>query len=186
MGRKISVDSATLMNKGLEVIEASRLFGFSPDEIDVVVHPQSVVHSMVEFVDGSVIAQLGTPDMRTPIAYALAWPLRIDGGSPRLDLLRAGPLSFEPPDLLRFPCLALAYAALRAGPAACIAANAANEVAVAAFLAGMLPFTAIARVIEQTLAAAPGAAPVDIDAVLALDEAARRSASTHLAALAGA
>jgi 1-deoxy-D-xylulose-5-phosphate reductoisomerase len=177
MGRKISVDSATLMNKGLEVIEASRLFGFEPSRIDVVVHPQSVIHSMVEFGDGSVVAQLGTPDMRTPIAYALGWPERIESGSATLDFARLGALSFEPPDLTRFPCLALAYRALRAGPAACIVLNAANEIAVEAFLQRRLPFVAIAAVIEEALGRLAPAAPRSVDEVLAIDDEARRMAA---------
>lgn len=183
MGRKISVDSATLMNKGLEVIEASWLFGFSPDRIGVVVHPQSVIHSMVEFGDGSVLAQLGTPDMRTPIAYCLGYPERFDSGSARLDFLTLGALTFEAPDLHRFRCLALAYAALRAGPAACIGLNAANEIAVEAFLAERLPFDRIAAVIDATLERMPAGAPADIDAVLALDAAARRLAAGRVEAI---
>jgi len=176
MGRKISVDSATLMNKGLEVIEANWLFGFAPSNIDVVVHPQSVVHSMVEFVDGSVLAQLGTPDMRTPVAYALGFPDRVASGSDTLDFLALGALTFEAPDRERFPCLGLAYDALRAGPAACIWLNAANEVAVDAFLARRLPFLGIAQVIEETLQQAPLQAPRSIDDVLQNDAMARRKA----------
>jgi 1-deoxy-D-xylulose-5-phosphate reductoisomerase len=151
MGRKISVDSATMMNKGLEIIEARWLFGASPEQIEVVIHPQSVVHSMVEYADGSVIAQLGHPDMRTPIAQALAYPERIEAGVSSLDLFRIGPLGFERPDFERFPALRLAHAALRSGGAAPATLNAANEVAVAAFLEGRLPFLQIA-VIEETLA----------------------------------
>ncbi|HEY4038461.1 MAG TPA: 1-deoxy-D-xylulose-5-phosphate reductoisomerase [Burkholderiaceae bacterium] len=181
MGRKISVDSATLMNKGLEVIEASWLFGFTPDRIDVVIHPQSVIHSMVEFVDGSVLAQMGTPDMRTPIAYALGFPQRISSGSPRLDLLKAGPLQFEAPDQNQFPCLRLAYQALRTGPAACIVLNAANEVAVDSFLKRELPFARIPAVIEEALARGLGAAPESIEAVIELDQAARRQTQSILA-----
>jgi 1-deoxy-D-xylulose-5-phosphate reductoisomerase len=180
MGRKISVDSATLMNKGLEVIEASWLFGFGPDLIDVVIHPQSVIHSMVEFVDGSVLAQMSAPDMRTPIAYALGFPDRIDSGSPRLDLLQAGPLQFEAPDLERFACLRLAYRALRAGPAACIGLNAANEIAVDSFLRRELPFSRIPAVIEQVLASSPEADPRSLEAVLELDDGARRRARSVL------
>ena len=138
MGRKISVDSATMLNKGLEVIEAHWLFAMPADRIEVVVHPQSVVHSMVEYADGSILAQLGQPDMRTPIAYGLGFPERIDSGVGPLDLMRLGRLDFEQPDLARFPCLALAFAALRAGQGACVALNAANEVAVEAFLSGRL------------------------------------------------
>jgi len=177
MGRKISVDSATLMNKGLEIIEATWLFGFPPESIDVVVHPQSVVHSMVEFVDGSVVAQLGTPDMRTPIAYALAFPERVASGSNSLDFLGVGQLTFEAPDRTRFPCLRLAYEALASGPGACVWLNAANEVAVAAFLARRLSFLGIARVIEATLAQAPLQSPRSLDDVLDADAAARRVAT---------
>jgi 1-deoxy-D-xylulose-5-phosphate reductoisomerase len=184
MGRKISVDSATLMNKGLEVIEATWLFGFPPDRIDVVVHPQSVVHSMVEFVDGSVVAQLGTPDMRTPLAYALGFPQRIASGSAFLDFLALGSLTFEAPDLQRFPCLRLAYEAAHAGGAASVWLNAANEVAVEAFLARRLPFLGIARVIEDTLARADVRAPRSLDEVLAADGAARRQAAALVAAAA--
>lgn len=184
MGPKISVDSATLMNKGLEVIEASWLFGFPPQQIDVVVHPQSVVHSMVEFVDGSVVAQLGTPDMRTPLAYALGFPERIESGSAFLDFLTLGHLTFEAPDLARFPCLRLAYEAARAGGAASVWLNAANEEAVAAFLARRLPFTAIAGVIEAALAQAPGAVPRSLAEVLEADAAARRCARSLIGAAA--
>src|SRR5260221_717036 len=129
MGRKISVDSATMMNKGLEMIEARWLFGVTREQIEVLIHPESIVHSMVEYLDGSVLAQLGNPDMRTPIAQALAWPQRIDAGVARLDLAQIGRLDFEPPDRARFPCLGLAYAALRAGGTAPALLNAANEVA---------------------------------------------------------
>ncbi len=184
MGRKISVDSATLMNKGLEVIEASWLFGFAPDRIDVVIHPQSVIHSMVEFGDGSVLAQLGTPDMRTPIAYCLGFPERVASGSSPLDFLSLSALTFEAPDLARFPCLRLAYAALRSGPAASIAVNAANEIAVEAFLERRLPFDRIAAVIEETLAATDSAAPASIDEVVAQDERARQRARERMALLA--
>jgi 1-deoxy-D-xylulose-5-phosphate reductoisomerase len=177
MGRKISVDSATLMNKGLEVIEASWLFGFGADRIEVVVHPQSVIHSMVEFVDGSVVAQLGTPDMRTPIAYALSHPERIDSGSATLDFARLGALSFEPPDTGRFRCLALAYEALAGGTARTATLNAANEIAVEAFLGRRLPFAGIARIIEETLNAVHEDEPASIDDVLAIDARARRTAA---------
>jgi 1-deoxy-D-xylulose-5-phosphate reductoisomerase len=176
MGAKITVDSATLMNKGLEVIEANWLFGFAPASIDVVVHPQSVVHSMVEFVDGSVLAQLGTPDMRTPLAYALGFPERVASGSDSLDFLTVGALTFEAPDRRRFPCLRLAYEALRSGPAACVWLNAANEVAVEAFLGRRLSFLGIAGVIEGVLEQAPLQAPRSIDDVLHEDAAARRRA----------
>ncbi|PJM91163.1 1-deoxy-D-xylulose-5-phosphate reductoisomerase [Achromobacter ruhlandii] len=176
MGRKISVDSATMLNKGLEVIEAHWLFAMPADRIEVVVHPQSVIHSMVEYDDGSILAQLGQPDMRTPIAYGLGFPERLDSGVGPLDLTRLGRLDFEKPDLARFPCLALSFAALRAGQGACIALNAANEVAVEAFLAGRLGYTWIARVIEATLEWQVGQSSVtlnSLDDVLALDAAAR-------------
>jgi 1-deoxy-D-xylulose-5-phosphate reductoisomerase len=169
MGRKISVDSATLMNKGLEVIEASFLFGVDVGRIDVVVHPQSVVHSMVEFADASIVAQCGTPDMRTPIAYALAYPERIESGSAALDFAALGALTFEPPDLARFRCLALAYEALREGGGVPATLNAANEIAVEAFLAHRLPFDRIGAVIEETLQAAHPRAPTHIDDVIELD-----------------
>ncbi|MEC5396354.1 1-deoxy-D-xylulose-5-phosphate reductoisomerase [Uliginosibacterium sp. H1] len=152
MGRKISVDSASMMNKGLEVIEARWLFGVEPGRIGVLIHPESVIHSMVEYVDGSVIAQLGNPDMRTPIAHAMAWPERIASGVERLNLAKVGKLSFEEPDLQRFPCLRLAFDALQAGGDACAVLNAANEEAVAAFLEGRLGFTGIAAVVESVLA----------------------------------
>jgi 1-deoxy-D-xylulose-5-phosphate reductoisomerase len=151
MGRKITVDSATLMNKGLEVIEAHWLFGVSAEQIDVVIHPQSIVHSMVELVDGSVIAQLGVTDMRLPIQYACSYPERWDGGLPVLDLSQAGRLEFHSPDHERFPCLGLAYRALRAQGTLAVVLNASNEVAVAAFLEGRLGFTAISTVIERTM-----------------------------------
>jgi 1-deoxy-D-xylulose-5-phosphate reductoisomerase len=176
MGRKISVDSATLMNKGLEVIEAHHLFGAPADVIDVVVHPQSLVHSMVEYVDGSVLAQLGNPDMRTAIALALAWPQRIESGVTPLDLAACAPLAFEAPDLLTFRCLALAYAALRAGGDAPAILNAANEVAVEAFLAGTLPFLAIADVVETVLAELPTQTVVDVPTLRERDRLAREAA----------
>jgi 1-deoxy-D-xylulose-5-phosphate reductoisomerase len=153
MGRKITIDSATLMNKGLEVIEAHWLFGVPGARIDVIIHPQSVVHSMVEFVDGSVIAQLGVTDMRLPIQYAFSWPERWEAPLPPLDLAKCRTLSFEEPDHGRFPCLGLAYRALAAGGASPVVLNAANEVAVAAFLDGRLPFPAIPRLIEDALEA---------------------------------
>ena len=180
MGRKISIDSATLMNKGLEVIEARWLFGLPVDRIDVVVHPQSVIHSMVEYVDGSVLAQLGTPDMRTPIAYSLAWPERIASGSAPLDFMKLSALTFEAPDLQRFPCLALAYAALRTGGAATIALNAANEVAVAAFLDGRIRFTDIAVVVDAVLQRDWSVLPGNVEQVRELDGVARRLASKQI------
>jgi 1-deoxy-D-xylulose-5-phosphate reductoisomerase len=151
MGRKITIDSATLMNKGLEVIEAHWLFGVTADQVDVVIHPQSIVHSLVELTDGSVIAQLGVTDMRLPIQYACSYPERWDGALPTLDLTRAGRLDFLAPDYERFPCLTLAYRALRSGDTFPVVLNAANEVAVEAFLDGKLGFTSIPRVIERTM-----------------------------------
>jgi 1-deoxy-D-xylulose-5-phosphate reductoisomerase len=176
MGRKISVDSATMMNKGLEVIEAHWLFGAAPEQIQVVVHPQSVVHSMVEFADGSVIAQLGHPDMRTPIAQALAYPDRVDAGVPPLDLFGIGSLGFERPDYARFPALGLAYAALKSGGSAPATLNAANEVAVAAFLEGRLPFLQITAVIEETLGALDCGPVHTLEEVLEADARARMRA----------
>jgi 1-deoxy-D-xylulose-5-phosphate reductoisomerase len=179
MGRKISVDSATMLNKGLEVIEAHWLFAMPPERIEVVVHPQSVVHSMVEYEDGSVLAQLGQPDMRTPIAYGLGFPDRLASGVGSLDLARQGRLDFEAPDLERFPCLRLSFEALKAGQQACIALNAANEVAVQAFLEERLPYTWIARVIDATLewqAGQPSATLGSLEDVLAVDAAARHYA----------
>ena len=151
MGRKISVDSATMMNKGLEVIEAHWLFAAPPERIEVVIHPQSMIHSMVEYEDGSVLAQLGNPDMRTPIAHALAWPRRLASGAAFLDFARLAPLEFQAPDFARFPCLRLAFAALEAGGTAPAILNAANEVAVQAFLDQRIRYTAIAAVVERTL-----------------------------------
>ncbi len=180
MGRKISVDSATMMNKGLEVIEARWLFDLAPERIEVVIHPQSIVHSLVEYVDGSVIAQLSNPDMRVPIAYALAHPDRIASGARPLDLAAMQNLSFERPDHERFPCLQLAYAALRAGGTAPTVLNAANEIAVEAFLAGRLPFTSIARVIAETLESIPGSEAGNLDAVMQADAAARRKAGERI------
>ncbi len=181
MGRKISVDSATMMNKGLEVIEAQWLFGVGRDALDVVIHPQSVIHSLVEYADGSVLAQLGHPDMRTPIAQALAYPERIDAGVARLDLAQLAALSFAAPDVERFPCLALAYAALAAGESAPAVLNAANEVAVAAFLEGRIRFTDIAAVCAEALARLPARALPALDDVLAIDGEARQVATAWLA-----
>jgi 1-deoxy-D-xylulose-5-phosphate reductoisomerase len=180
MGRKISVDSATMMNKGLEVIEARWLFDAGPEQIQVVVHPQSVIHSMVEYADGSVLAQLGNPDMRTPIAHALAWPERIDSGVASLDLFDIARLDFEAPDLERFPCLALAYQAIRAGGAAPAVLNAANEVAVAAFLDNRLGFTGIPALIEGVLERLPGGDATSLEALLAVDAEARALAEQRL------
>jgi 1-deoxy-D-xylulose-5-phosphate reductoisomerase len=169
MGRKISVDSATMMNKGLEVIEAHWLFGAEAQAIQVVLHPQSIIHSMVEYVDGSVLAQLGNPDMRTPIAHALAWPQRIDSGVESLDLFQVARLDFEQPDLQRYPCLKLAYQAIQAGGTASVILNAANEVAVEAFLSERLAFTGIARVVDETLQRLPANKVEDLDALLDID-----------------
>jgi len=184
MGRKISVDSATMMNKGLEVIEARWLFDVAPERIEVLIHPQSIVHSLVEYQDGSMIAQLSNPDMRVPIAHALAWPERIESGAKSLDLAAIRSLSFEKPDLSRFPCLGLAYEALRAGGTAPAVLNAANEVAVAAFLDRRLPFTGIAGVIADTLSAVPARAADDLNAVMAADTEARNVASSRILAMA--
>lgn len=173
MGKKISVDSATMMNKGLEIIEACWLFDTTLDNIDVVLHPQSIIHSMVEYVDGSIIAQLGQPDMRTPIAHALAWPDRIESGVERLDMLRIGQLNFESPDETRYPCLGLAKQALRMGGTASATLNAANEVAVQAFLDGMIRFTDIAATVEYTLSNSHNESASDIQTVLTADECAR-------------
>ena len=182
MGRKISIDSATMMNKGLEVIEACRLFDVGPGSVEVVVHPQSVVHSMVEYEDGSVLAQLGNPDMRTPIAHALAWPDRIASGVEPLDPVSTSRLDFEAPDFERFPCLRLGFEAARAGGAAPAALNAANEVAVDEFLNRRLRFTHIARVAEATVAACAGGEPRTLDEVLELDALARVRAAEFAAA----
>ena len=182
MGRKISVDSATMMNKGLEVIEARWLFDLPAERIEVLIHPQSIVHSLVEYVDGSVIAQLSNPDMRVPIAHALAYPERIESGVKSLDLATLRSLSFERPDGARFPCLPLAYAALRAGGTAATVLNAANEIAVEAFLAARLSFTAIARVIADTLSTLPGRPASGLDDILAADDQARRFAAARVLA----
>jgi len=180
MGPKISVDSATMMNKGLEVIEAHWLFGAPLEAIEIVVHPQSVIHSMVEYRDGSVIAQLGTPDMRTPIACALAWPARIESGVAPLDFAACGSLAFEHVDGGRFPCVGLAREAIRQGGTAPAALNAANEAAVEAFLAGRLPFTGIADVIERVLGETPVEPLVSLDQVYAADLEARALASRFI------
>jgi 1-deoxy-D-xylulose-5-phosphate reductoisomerase len=181
MGRKISVDSATMMNKGLEVIEAHWLFGAAADQIDVVIHPESVVHSLVEYVDGSVIAQLGNPDMRTPIAFALGFPERIDAGVDFLDLSKVGALHFERPDADRFPCLQLAYAALRAGGTAPAVVNAANEVAVESFLDGRLSFAQIPMLIEAVLERTAATSAGSLAEVLEADRDARRQAGQWMA-----
>lgn len=175
MGRKISVDSATLMNKGLELIEACWLFGLTSSEVDVVVHPQSVVHSLVEYVDGSLLAQLGSPDMRIPIAHALGHPDRIDSGASVLDLVAVARLDFEPPDVQRFPCLALARAAFEAGGDSSARMNAANEVAVAAFLDDRIGFMDIPRIVESVMVAS-GSPVASLEDVLAADRMARHDA----------
>lgn len=183
MGRKISVDSASLMNKGLEVIEARWLFDVPAEQIAVVVHPQSIVHSMVEYVDGSVLAQMGNPDMRTPIAYGLAWPERIDAGVTALDLFQVARLDFEAPDLQRFPCLGLAFEALRLGGAAPAVLNAANEVAVAAFLDGLIGFCDIPRLVEAVLRdGVTGYDAASLDSLVAADVSARNLARQWLSA----
>lgn len=176
MGRKISVDSATMMNKGLEVIEACWLFDLPPDRVDVVVHPQSIIHSLVEYVDGSTLAQLGNPDMRTPIAHALAWPERVEAGVEPLDLVQLGRLDFQAPDLQRFRCLALAYRAMERGGSSCAVLNAANEVAVEAFLQRRIGFTGIAALAERVLADVPAEPVTSLDDVLAADAEGRRIA----------
>ena len=183
MGRKISVDSATMMNKGLEVIEAHWLFGAPADLIEVVIHPQSVIHSMVSYTDGSVLAQLGNPDMRTPIAHALAFPERIASGVPQLDLTAMAALQFHQPDFERFPCLALAFDALRAGGTAPALLNAANEVAVQAFLEREIGFRDIDRVIAEVMDAVPHGPAPSIEAVLAQDARARGAAKSVIARL---
>jgi 1-deoxy-D-xylulose-5-phosphate reductoisomerase len=176
MGRKISVDSATLMNKGLEVIEAHWLFGAAPEQIDVVVHPQSIVHSLVEYADGSTLAQLGNPDMRTALAHALAWPDRVDAGVAALDLPTLRKLEFEEPDRTTFLCLDLAYRALKLGGTAPAILNAANEVGVGAFLDGALPFLAIPELIEGTLGAMPAEPVRDLESLVYVDLTARQTA----------
>jgi 1-deoxy-D-xylulose-5-phosphate reductoisomerase len=183
MGRKISVDSATMMNKGLEVIEAHWLFGAPADLIEVVIHPQSVIHSMVSYCDGSVLAQLGNPDMRTPIAHALAYPERIDSGVAQLDITKVGTLQFEKPDFQRFPCLALAFEALRAGGTAPALLNAANEVAVQAFLDTRIGFRDIDRVIARVMHENDHGPASSIDAVMAQDARARRAADAIVAGI---
>jgi 1-deoxy-D-xylulose-5-phosphate reductoisomerase len=180
MGKKISVDSASLMNKGLEVIEARWLFNARPEQIRVMVHPQSIIHSMVEYADGSVIAQLGTPDMRTPIAYALGFPERIEAGVAGLDLM-GRQLSFEEPDHVRFPCLGLAFEALRRGGNASAVLNAANEVAVARFLDGAVPFSAIPDSIAHTMDALAGGAADTLDDLFEADRRARETAEAYMA-----
>ncbi|MGE5799906.1 MAG: 1-deoxy-D-xylulose-5-phosphate reductoisomerase [Syntrophaceae bacterium] len=180
MGRKITIDSATMMNKGLEVIEARWLFGVDYERIDVVIHPQSIIHSLVEFIDGSVLGQLGLPDMRGPISYALFYPERMPGGFPPLDLSKAGRLEFEPPDLERFPCLRLGYEAGRAAGTMPAVMNAANEVAVNAFLEEKIPFQSIARVIEEVMSRHVPSDISSLETVLEADSQARRQAEEIL------
>ena len=183
MGRKISVDSATMMNKGLELIEAFWLFGLPLDKIKVLIHPQSVVHSMVRYVDGSVMAQLGQPDMRTPIAYGLAWPERIEAGVAPLNLAQLASLSFSEPDLKRFPCLALAFSAAKTGGVAPTVLNAANESAVAAFLDEGLPYLEIPVIVEKTLSAIHNGSVDSIEVILDVDAHARRVARDLIGAI---
>jgi 1-deoxy-D-xylulose-5-phosphate reductoisomerase len=180
MGKKISVDSATMMNKGLEVIEARWLFDLAPEEIQVVVHPQSVVHSMVEYADGSVLAQMGNPDMRTPIAHALAWPDRIDSGVASLDLFEIARLDFERPDFERFQCLQLAYDVVHAGGVMPAVLNAANEVSVDAFLSGRIPFTAIPRLNQAVMESAEQMQPQSIEHLLEVDQRSRCQAEQFI------
>ena len=175
MGRRVTIDSATLLNKGLEIIEACRLFDLPPSAVRVTVHPQSTVHSLVEFVDGSILSQISVTDMRLPILYAMSFPERVPSEL-TFDMASLGQLSFEPPDFARFPCLSLAYQAAETGGAACIALNAADEVAVEAFLEGTIPFTSIPRTIEAVLEVTPSRHPETIQEVLQLDEEARRMA----------
>ena len=182
MGAKISVDSATLMNKGLELIEAHYLFGLPSERIDILIHPQSVIHSMVEFIDGSILAQLGSPDMRIPIAYALAWPERLETPAQRLDLAAIGGLDFEKPDLQRFPALRLAREALEHGGSAPIVLNAANEVAVANFLAGTIRFTEIVAIVEEALQEGQFINPRSIEDVLEVDRATRKRVESAMKA----
>jgi len=184
MGRKISVDSATMMNKGLEVIEACWLFDTGPDRIQVVLHPQSIIHSLVEYVDGSVLAQLGNPDMRTPIAHALAWPGRMASGVKPLDLFQIARLDFTQPDLDRFPCLRLAFAAVETGGIATAVLNAANEVAVEAFLQGQIRFTDIPVVVESALDGVPPSPAEALDSILRADQLARIFAASVIGNLA--
>lgn len=181
MGRKISVDSATLMNKGLEIIEASWLFGFPEDRIDVLVHPESIIHSMVEFADGAVMAELGTPDMKTPIAVAMSWPERIASGTERLNLAKLGKLTFEAPDTETFPLLGLARESLRQGGIASIVMNAANEVAVAAFLDRKLSFTGFFDVVTAMTRSFEASAPTSAEEILAVDAEARRRTAEFMA-----
>lgn len=183
MGAKISVDSATMMNKGLELIEAYHLYPVSQDQIDILVHPQSVVHSMVEYADGSVLAQMGSPDMRTPIAYSLSWPKRMEAPVERLDLAKIGTLTFEEPDVERFPAIAMAGAALEQGGAAPTVLNAANEIAVAAFLNGEIGFLDICDVVDETLSRTPAQGLSSLEDVANTDQEARRIATEQVRVL---
>ena len=180
MGQKISVDSATMMNKGLEVIEAHWLFNARPDQIEVVVHPQSIIHSMVQYEDGSVLAQLGNPDMRTPIAHALAWPDRMDSGVAPLDIFSMATMGFYPPDMKRFPCLRLAFEAIETGGTMPAVLNAANEVAVAAFLEQKIAFTRIPEIIERTMHQLPVQHASGLEELLGIDSEARKLAEQSL------
>jgi len=184
MGRKISVDSATMMNKGLELIEACLLFNMDPDQIQVVIHPQSIIHSMVDYVDGSVLAQMGNPDMRTPIAHAMAWPERFDSGVAPLDIFQVGHMDFEQPDLNRFPCLRLAQEAIKAGGIMPTVLNAANEIAVDAFLNEKVRFTDIALIIERSMARFKPDSADSLEIVLEADRQARVVAHSVIEALA--
>ena len=181
MGAKITIDSATMMNKGLEVIEAHWLFNMPAEKIGVVVHPQSIIHSMVEYIDGCVIAQLGSPDMRAPIAYALSYPERCESGIQKLDLIKIGTLTFEEPDMLRFPALSLAFDALKAGRTYPAVLNAANEIAVAAFLDKKIGFTDIAATVDKTMQAHQAYTPVELDEYLQADRWARETAQKFIA-----
>jgi 1-deoxy-D-xylulose-5-phosphate reductoisomerase len=183
MGRKISVDSATMMNKALEVIEAKYLFGVTPEQIEVVIHPQQIIHSMVQFHDASVMAQLGTPDMRVPIAYGLSWPERIESGTARLDFAKMAAMTFEVPDFQRFPCLQLAWESLRAPSGTCAVLNAANEVAVAAFLDRRIRFDQIHSINLATLAAVSPSKPQTLEDLLALDAQSRAAAQQTVSRL---
>lgn len=183
MGRKISVDSATMMNKGLELIEACALFSTGPEQIDIVVHPQSVIHSMVEYADGSILAQLGNPDMRTPIAHALAWPDRIEAGVERLDLLQISALEFQPPDMIRFPALVLARTAAETGGTLPAILNAGNEVAVQAFLDGEIRFDQIIQLVDETMQAVDHEPDQSLEKVLIADKLARDFAVSRLATI---
>jgi len=185
MGRKISVDSATMVNKALELIEACFLFGLPESAIDIMIHPQSIVHSMVHFCDGSVLAQMGNPDMRTPIAYGLAWPERMDAGVATLDLAAISTLEFTRPDLVRFPCLRIGREVARTGGSAPVILNAANELAVAGFLAGSLRFDQIPAIIAATLEEQPVSSMATLEEVLAADAAARDTAARHIGKITG-